>query len=189
MKKLYPTLAFLIMSIFIVSCGLIEFDFDTSTKGKVEKPSICPPSIGDFEIPAEFKEALTSQLNDVISNSFDDIIKEVKKQDTWPADSIVLKKLNMVQTNIPNSVSSSNTLGFISEMNIYISLKDGSKEISFADIKNTDTKATVLKFNIINKNIISYIDKGFKLRIDSKLRDCPSQDIDFDNKITVHVKL
>jgi len=191
MSRLYYGLIFFIAITLTVSCGLIEFDFSTSAKGKIKKPDFCPPQTGVFEIPQAFKEHLTSQLNDVISNSFDDIIAEVKKQDTWPADEIILTKLSMEQTSIPSSPASYSTLGFISELKIYISLDDGSDEFLFASVKNSDDKARKLVFDVADKtkNIINYIDKGFKIRIDSKLRDCPSEDIAFKNNLTVHIKL
>ncbi len=189
MKNLYTILPLLIALLLTVSCGLIEFDFDTSKKGKIEKLDLCPPHVADFDIPSEFKESLIQQLNSNLANSFDDIIEEVKEKDTWPADEISLKKLSLVQKDIPASPNSSNTFGFISEMKIYISLKDGSKEMFFAEVKNTDSIATTLKFTVSDKDIINYIDKGFKLRIDSKLRDCPNEDINYTNKMTVHIKL
>jgi hypothetical protein len=184
MKKILIVL----LGILVISCGLIDFDFDADSKGKIERIVMCPPGVSSM-IPDELKNNLTDQFNNIISNSFDDIIKEVKKQDTWPADEISIKKLVLKQINPPSHPETSTTLGLISSLKIYISYKDDSGEFLLASIKNSDDKAQELIFDTDKKNIVDYIDKGFKLKIDASVRDCPAVDIDFKSIVTAHIKL
>jgi len=183
MKKLILIISFLFIA---TSCSLINFDYDVSSKGQIDKVLGCNLLIG---VPDSFKNNLMSQLNDTLANSFDDIIEKVKKEDTWPAESIILKKLSLEQTDIPNSKSSSNTLGLIKSLKIYISLGNDDDKILLAETENNDTKSTKLVFETSNKNIIKYIDKGFKLTIDVEITDCPSENIKFNNNMTVNINL
>lgn len=178
-----------IMIIFLfitTSCSLVNFDYDVSSKGQIDKILICNLVTG---IPDSFKNNLMSQLNDTLANSFDDITERVKKEDVWPAESIIVKKLSLEQTDIPSTTSSSNTLGIIETLKIYISLKDDTNKILLASVKNDNRKATELNFETSNDNIIDYIDKGFKLTIDVGIADCPSENIGFNNNMTVNINL
>lgn len=187
-KFIYRFLSLLSMVVLISSCSLVNFDYDTTTTGQFNKVTFCPNDATRF-MPASMKENMNNQMNSMMSSSFDDVIAKVKKQDTWPAESVKIIKFSLEQTNIPSSLDSSDTLGFISTVKIYISYEDDSNEILFASTENQDTKATKIIFKMENKNIVDYIDKGFKIRVDSTIRDCPSIDILIKGKITANINL
>jgi hypothetical protein len=188
MRILYLFSIITLTATLILSCGLIEFDFDTSTNGQIDKVTFCPTTITQI-MPDSMKENMSNQFNSMMDKSFNDIIAKVKDQDTWPADDVRIKKLSLEQTNIPEILQTSNTLGFVKTIKIYISYQDDTEEILFASLKNEDSKATKLTFEMEDQNIINYIDKGFKIRIDSSVIDCPSMDILIKANITSHIKL
>ena len=165
----------------------IGFDVSTSSSSTIEKVDLCPPDIG-ISLPEQLARAVESPIQEAMSQIGPAIDSEMEKRDTAFIKHVYLKRLSMRMDEPPSDSDRrrDNTLGFLSKVEVYVSMDD--KEELLAESAYIPEDAVGIDFRVFDVDLVPYLDNGFTTRVKVTARYCPAVDMPITVHTTTRVK-